>query len=100
MVFFTFEPWGTPAEDFRNASVMAVIVNAAQGLKNTIVRTIRGKGGNRKTYSVQDFMPRYAGEGPKKQTWKHMLALVEELNKAFKGKDKRKTKKKAWKEKQ
>lgn len=84
MAYYQLEPWGTKVEDFRAASIMAIIANAIHGLKGTIVRLFAKKSIGRARYKPADFMPRY-GDKPKMK-WQQMLSIVKALNKAMGGK--------------
>lgn len=73
MVYYELEPFGEERDDLR----MGII-------SSTIANVNRGKGG--KVYKPEDFMPKF--DKPK-QTWKEQLRVVELLNIAFKGEDRR-----------
>ena len=71
--YYKLEPFGEERADLRAGIIGATIANVN-----------RGKGG--KTFTPQDFMPKF--DQPK-QTWQEQLKVVELLNVAFKGEDRR-----------
>jgi len=71
--YYKLEPWGEDREDLR----MGII-------SSTIANVNRGKGG--RTYKPSDFIPKF--DRPR-QTWQEQLKVVEMLNVALKGEDRR-----------
>lgn len=63
-------------KDFRIAKLGSIIYNA---------NNVKRKGGSKKAWFPQDFLPK-----KEKSNWQDQLMLVEILNKAFGGLDKRK----------
>ena len=72
MAYYSVEPFGREPDDLSVGIISATIANAH-------------KGKSKKSFKPKDFIPTY-GEAPK-PTWQQMLAKVEQLNKAFGGKD-------------
>ncbi|MGM0409187.1 MAG: phage tail assembly protein T [Bacillota bacterium] len=76
MAFYTLNPFGEEREDLRTGIIASTIVNAIQSF---------GDSKNKKEYKPQDFMPEFYEEEEDKQN--KLLSIVENLNKAFGGKD-------------
>jgi len=73
MVYYQLEPFGEERADLRAGIIGSTIANVN-----------RGKGG--KVFTPQDFMPKFARP---RQTWREQLKVVELLNTAFNGEDRR-----------
>lgn len=82
MAYARLEPFGAERADVPLAMLMALTAEINRDKKK-----------RRKPYSPLDFMPRFDLEAEKPerkaQTWEDQLKLVEMLNQAFKGQDKR-----------
>lgn len=76
MAFYSISPFGDDREDLRTGIVSSTIANVN-----------RGKG---KSFTPQDFIPQFNKETPKKQSVETQLAIVEQMNAMFGGKDLRK----------
>ena len=80
MAFYTLEPFGDTRADLRMGILAALTANIARDEKR-----------RRDPYEVDDFMPKFDRAEKEAQPWQEQLALVEMLNAAFGGEDKRKT---------
>ncbi|HQZ40677.1 MAG TPA: DUF4035 domain-containing protein [Vicinamibacterales bacterium] len=79
MAFYTLEPFGDSRADLRMGVLAALTANIARDEKR-----------RSKPYEVDDFMPKFDRQEKEAQPWQDQLALVEMLNAAFGGEDKRK----------
>jgi len=86
MAFYSIEPWGTQADDFRAANVMSTVVNALWTVRATIVKLATGKRLSKEKHKPKDFLPNY-GQEKKKMSWQYMLSIVKALNTKMGGKD-------------
>lgn len=80
MAFYRLEPFGEDRADLRMGILAALTANIARDEKR-----------RRDPYEVDDFMPKFDRVEKEAQPWQEQLALVEMLNAAFGGEDKRKT---------
>jgi hypothetical protein len=94
MALASIEPFGEEREDWRAASIAAAVANAFQ-THDTGPRKISdfllrfedaGEGAEGEDIGEADVKP----EPPPDETWKRHLAMVEMLNAAYGGEDKRK----------
>ena len=77
LAYAGLEPFGPERADLRSGIVAATVANVHRDPKK-----------RRKPYTSADFMPRFRLEqGADGQDWPQQLALVEQLNVAFGGKD-------------
>ena len=74
MAYTRVEPWGEEREDWRAAMVASTIANV-------------NRGKSQKPFKPEDFMPDVGGK--RKKSADELLEVVEGLNAAFGGKDKR-----------
>lgn len=74
MAYYQVEPFGEARDDLRMGMICSTIANVN-----------RGKNG--RVYKPEDFIPRF--DRPKQQTWQEQLRIVEMLNIAFHGEDRR-----------
>lgn len=79
MAFYALEPFGDNRADLRIGILAALTANIARDEKR-----------RSKPYEVDDFMPKFDRTEKEAQPWEEQLALVEMLNAAFGGEDKRK----------
>ena len=79
MAFYTLEPFGEQRADLRMGILAALTANIARDEKRRA-----------RPYEVDDFMPKFDQGAKEAQPWQEQLALVEMLNAAFGGEDKRK----------
>jgi hypothetical protein len=86
MVYYSLEPWGSKAQDFRAAHIMAVITNALWVVRATIVKLATRKRLAKEAHKIQDFLPKF-DEVKKKMSWQQMLSVVKALNTKMGGKD-------------
>lgn len=73
MVYYELEPFGEERADLRAGIISSTIANA-------------NRSKNSRVYKPVDFIPKF--DKPK-QTWQEQLQIVEMLNIAFKGEDRR-----------
>lgn len=74
MAYYEVEPFGEARDDLRMGIICSTIANVN-----------RGKGG--RVFKPEDFIPKF--NKPKQQTWQEQLRIVEMLNVAFRGEDRR-----------
>lgn len=79
MAFYALEPFGDNRADLRIGILAALTANIARDEKR-----------RSKPYEADDFMPKFDRTEKEAQPWEEQLALVEMLNAAFGGEDKRK----------
>jgi hypothetical protein len=78
--YYELEPFGEERSDLRSGTIAAVVANTARDPKK-----------RRRPYKASDFMHRFDQEpGEERPRWEAQLALVEQLNVAFGGRDERK----------
>ncbi len=76
MAYYALEPFGEERADLQAGIIASTIANVNRDPKK-----------RRRPYKPQDFMPKFDAE--KTQDWQSQLAMVEMLNAAFGGADKR-----------
>ena len=81
MVYYELDPFGEERGDLRAGIVASTIANANRDPKK-----------RRKAFTPADFMPKFEEKSKPGKDWKGQLSLVEMLNAAFGGADKRKGK--------
>ena len=79
MAFYALEPFGDNRADLRIGILAALTANIARDEKR-----------RSEPYEVDDFIPKFDKAEKEAQPWQEQLALVEMLNAAFGGEDKRK----------
>lgn len=72
MAFFSLEPWGTDADDWRFGMLASVVANVNRDPKR-----------RRKPYAPQDFMPRRNQTAQQEQTWEEQARILEMWARAF-----------------
>ena len=77
MAYYQVEPFGPPAEFLRTGIEASTVANANRDPKK-----------RKKPYQPKDFIPEF-GEA-REQTWEEQLRIVEMINAAMGGEDKRK----------
>ncbi|HQF63792.1 MAG TPA: hypothetical protein PLT26_14935 [Anaerolineaceae bacterium] len=81
-VFYGLEPWGCDVDDQRTGIVASTIANANRDAKK-----------RRKAYQPSEFVPKREiqteSTATPQKSWQEMLQMVEMMNAAFGGEDKR-----------
>lgn len=78
MAYYQLEPWGEERADLRAGIIAATVANAARDPKK-----------RRRPFRPEEFMPKF---DRRRQSWQEQLQLVEIINAALGGIDKREEK--------
>lgn len=84
LAYYRVEPFGEERADLRIAQLTAVTANAH-----------RKK--SAKPFKIQDFLLKFKRQ--RRKQWQEILSMVESMNKAFGGEDKRSEEQKGWRKK-